>query len=92
MLEARLEWAQDVAAALMEYVDYPDVNVPTRTYTDPEEITAGDIEALAGLPEGYFQGKTNVVEFARLKAVQKPTDDRPGQGNKVVQFRPVSKS
>ncbi|MGD9713953.1 MAG: helix-turn-helix domain-containing protein, partial [Thermomicrobiales bacterium] len=39
MLEARLEWAQDVAAALMEYVDYPDVNLPSRNYTDPEEIT-----------------------------------------------------
>ncbi|MEZ5740833.1 MAG: ImmA/IrrE family metallo-endopeptidase [Burkholderiaceae bacterium] len=53
-------------------------------------LAAGDIEALAGLPEGYFQGKTKVVEFVRLKAVQKPTDDRPGQGNEVVQFRPVS--
>ncbi|MEZ5740834.1 MAG: hypothetical protein R3E68_16160 [Burkholderiaceae bacterium] len=47
MLEARLEWAQDVAVALMEYVDYPDVNVPTRGYTDPEEITAEDIEKAA---------------------------------------------
>jgi hypothetical protein len=55
-------------------------------------LVAGDIEALAGLPEGYFQGKTNVVEFVRPKAVQKTADDRPGQGNKVVQFRPVSKS
>lgn len=47
MLEARLEWAQDVAAALMEYVDYPDVNLPTRTYTDPEEVTSEDIEKAA---------------------------------------------
>ena len=47
MHEVRLEWAQDVAAALMEYVDYPDVNVPTRGYTDPEEITAEDIEKAA---------------------------------------------
>lgn len=55
-------------------------------------LAAWDVEALAGLPEGYFQGKTNVVEFARLKATPKPSDDRPGQGNKVVQFRPLSKS
>lgn len=55
-------------------------------------LAAGDIEALAGLHEGYFQGKTNVVEFARLKATRKPADDLTAQGNKVVPFRPVSKS
>jgi len=55
-------------------------------------LAAGDVEALAGLPEGYFQGKTNVVEFARLKATHRPVDDRPAQGNKVVPFRPVAKS
>ncbi len=55
-------------------------------------LAAGDVEALAGLSEGYFQGKTNVVEFARLKATQKQVDDQPAQGNKVVPFRPVSKS
>lgn len=55
-------------------------------------LAAGDVEALAGLPAGYFQGKTNVVEFARLKATQKHVDDQPAQGNKVVPFRPVSKS
>ncbi|MCW8177546.1 XRE family transcriptional regulator [Verminephrobacter aporrectodeae] len=56
-------------------------------------LAAMDIETLAGLPKGYFLGKTNVVEFARLKATQKPSsDDRPGQGNKVIQFRPLSKS
>ena len=54
-------------------------------------LAAGDVEALAGLPQGYFQGKTNVVEFARLKSPQKPADDRPAQGSKVVPFRPVSK-
>jgi len=51
-------------------------------------LSAGDIAALAGLPEGYFQGKTNVVDFARLKTAQKPADDRHDQGNNVVQFRP----
>ncbi|MFZ3125526.1 MAG: DNA-binding protein, partial [Acidovorax sp.] len=55
-------------------------------------LAAGDVEALAGLPEGYFQGKTNVVEFARLKATQKPADDHTALGNKVVPFRPLSKS
>ena len=55
-------------------------------------LAAGDVEALAGLPEGYFQGKTNVVEFARLKTTHKPVDDQPTQVNKVVPFRPISKS
>lgn len=47
MLEARLEWTQDVGAALMEFVDYPEVNLPARSYADPEEITAEDIEQAA---------------------------------------------
>lgn len=47
MLEARLEWAQDVAVALMEFVDYPELNLPKRDFIDPEEITAEDIEQAA---------------------------------------------
>lgn len=55
-------------------------------------LAAGDVEALAGLPEGFFHGKTNVMEFARLKVTQKQVADQSAQGNKVVPFRPVSKS
>ncbi len=55
-------------------------------------LAADDVEALAGLPEGYLQGKTNVVEFARLKASDRAIDEKPAQGNKVVPFRPASKS
>lgn len=47
MLEARLEWAQDISIALMEYVDYPSLNLPTRAYTNPEEITDEEIEQAA---------------------------------------------
>jgi Zn-dependent peptidase ImmA (M78 family)/DNA-binding Xre family transcriptional regulator len=47
MLEARLNWAQDIAVALAEFVDYPDVNLPTRFYTEPEQITFEDIEQAA---------------------------------------------
>jgi Zn-dependent peptidase ImmA (M78 family)/DNA-binding XRE family transcriptional regulator len=47
MLEARLEWAQDIAAALMEFVDYPDLNLPKRSFLNPEEITSEDIEQAA---------------------------------------------
>ncbi len=55
-------------------------------------LAAVDVEALAGLPEGYFQGKNNVVDFVRLKAAQKTVDDQPTLGNKVVPFRPIFKS
>ncbi|VVP59008.1 hypothetical protein PS838_05977 [Pseudomonas fluorescens] len=47
MLEARLEWAQDIALALSEFVDFPDVNLPKRAFTDPEQITNSDIEDAA---------------------------------------------
>lgn len=47
MLEARMEWAQDIAAALSEFVDYPTLNIPSRKFTDPEEITPSEIEIAA---------------------------------------------
>lgn len=47
MLEARVEWAQDVALALAEFVDYPILNLPTRNFTDPDQITADEIELAA---------------------------------------------
>lgn len=47
MLTARMEWAQDIAAALMEFVDYPELNIPTRHFSDPEQITPEDIEKAA---------------------------------------------
>ncbi|HGA2317318.1 MULTISPECIES: XRE family transcriptional regulator [Pseudomonas putida group] len=47
MLEARLEWAQDVVLSLGEFVDFPEVNLPKRSFTDPEQITSSDIEEAA---------------------------------------------
>lgn len=47
MLEARLEWGQDIAVALSEFVDYPALNLPGRTFSDPEEITPEEIELAA---------------------------------------------
>ncbi|WP_280156395.1 XRE family transcriptional regulator [Piscinibacter sp. XHJ-5] len=48
MLEARVEWAQDIAAILGDYVDYPALNLPTRDFTDPDAITPDEIERAAG--------------------------------------------
>lgn len=42
-----MEWAQDIAMALSEFVDYPTLNIPTRKFTDPEEITPEEIEIAA---------------------------------------------
>jgi len=47
MLEARMEWAQDIAVALAEFVEYPTLNLPTRKFVDPEEITPEEIELAA---------------------------------------------
>jgi len=47
MLEARMEWGQDIAVALSEFVDFPALNIPSRAFTDPEEITSEDIEIAA---------------------------------------------
>ena len=65
MLEARLEWSQDVASALMEFVDYPKVNLPIRPYTNPEEITAEDIERAASECRHLWHlGRTVVEDLA----------------------------
>lgn len=47
MLEARIEWTQDIAVALSEFVDFPALNLPIRDFTDPEAITKQDIEQAA---------------------------------------------
>jgi Zn-dependent peptidase ImmA (M78 family) len=47
MLEARLEWGQDIAVALTEFVDFPELNLPVRSFSNPEEITSEDIEQAA---------------------------------------------
>ncbi|MET3374774.1 Zn-dependent peptidase ImmA (M78 family)/transcriptional regulator with XRE-family HTH domain [Variovorax boronicumulans] len=46
-LEARTEWTQEIAVLLSEHVDYPKVNLPQRSFQDPEQINDTDIEAAA---------------------------------------------
>lgn len=65
MLEARLEWAQDVALALSEFVDYPAVNLPLRQFDDPDQITADEIEAAATeCRELWRLGRTAIQDLA----------------------------
>jgi len=47
MLEARMEWGQDIALALSEFVDYPSLNLPVRHFKNLDEITSDEIELAA---------------------------------------------
>jgi len=65
MLEARLEWAQDIAVGLAEFVDYPELNLPIRKFTDPEEITAEEIELAASECRDMWRiGRTAAQDIA----------------------------
>ncbi len=65
MLEARLEWAQEVGLALSEFVDYPAVNLPVRSFMDPDQITYDEIEAAAAeCRELWRLGRTAVQDLA----------------------------
>ncbi len=65
MLEARMEWAQDIAMALSEFVDYPTLNIPTRKFTDPEEITSEEIEiAVCECRDLWRLGRVAVQDLA----------------------------
>ena len=46
-----------------------------------------DVELLAGLPEGPFEGRANVVQFARMRQPADGSIDRGSQGSTVVPFR-----
>lgn len=47
MLEARLEWVQDIGLGLTEFLDFPDVSLPQRDFKDPNEIDQDEIESAA---------------------------------------------
>jgi Zn-dependent peptidase ImmA (M78 family)/DNA-binding Xre family transcriptional regulator len=56
-------------------------------------LGASDIESLSGLPEGYFQGRSNLVQFARMKSARSQLDERVAEDNSVVvPFRTPSKT
>lgn len=65
MLEARMEWAQDVALALSEFVDYPALNLLTRQFKEPDEITPDEIELAASECRDLWRiGRTAVPDLA----------------------------
>ena len=65
MLEARMEWAQDIALAFTEFVDVPALNLPSRNFTDPEQITHEEIElAAAECRDLWRLGRSAVQDLA----------------------------
>jgi Zn-dependent peptidase ImmA (M78 family) len=65
MLRARLMWVQDVAMQFSEFVDFPDLRLPQRSYTEPEQITRQDIEqAAAECREMWRLGRGPIPDLA----------------------------
>jgi Zn-dependent peptidase ImmA (M78 family)/transcriptional regulator with XRE-family HTH domain len=81
MLEARMEWGQDISMALSEFVDYPVLNIPSRKFVDPEEITSEEIEIAASecrdlwrLGRVAVQDLALAVEGAGIILIREETD------------------
>lgn len=80
MLEARLEWAQDIALSLSEFVDFPVVKLPEYKFNGPEEIGNCDIEQAAndcrqlwGLGRGAIPDLALAVEGAGVILIREET-------------------
>lgn len=75
--QARLRWAQEVALALQEWVDLPDVNLPCMDAVDYREIRDEDIERVAdecrslwGLGRGPISDVLLVLENAGIVVIK----------------------
>lgn len=80
-LEARTEWTQEISVVLSEYVDFPRVNLPKRTFQNPEQISDADIEAAAEecrslwqLGRGPIQNLALAAEGAGILVVREETE------------------
>jgi len=87
MLEARLEWAQDISIALEEFVDFPEVKLPVRQFKSPEQISTLDIEEAAcecrdlwGLGRRAIPDLALAVEGAGVILVREETGIAPIEG------------
>ncbi|MDF7673547.1 XRE family transcriptional regulator [Acetobacteraceae bacterium ESL0709] len=65
MLYGRLEWGEEVAERLEEFLDFPDVNLPDFRFKSPEEITDEDIEEAARQCRKLWKlGKSPIQDLA----------------------------
>ena len=67
-LEARTEWVQESALLFEEHVDFPALNLPVRSFQDPEQIGAADIEAAAEECRNLWQLGRNPIQNLALAA------------------------
>lgn len=80
-LEARMEWAQEIASKLGEFADFPAVNLPHYDFTECEQISDEDIELAAQecrslwrLGRGPIQDLALAVESAGVIIVREETE------------------
>lgn len=80
-LEAQTEWAQETTLLLNNYVDYPILNLPERNFTEPEQISNGDIESAAEecrtmwkLGKGPIQNLALAAESAGIIVIRQETE------------------
>lgn len=80
-LSARLQWGEELALRLGEFVDYPALNLPERRFTDPEQISDADIEEAADECRALWRlGRAPIadlmlaVEGAGVLVVREATD------------------
>jgi Zn-dependent peptidase ImmA (M78 family)/DNA-binding XRE family transcriptional regulator len=64
-LEARIQWAQDIAVTLSQFVDFPELNLPVREFIDPYQIDDADIEDAANECRDYWRlGRGPIPDLA----------------------------
>lgn len=80
-LEERTNMLQEVASLLLEYVDFPSLNLPARNFTSADQIATVDIEAAAEecramwqLGKGPIQDLLLAAEGAGIVVVREETD------------------
>lgn len=65
MLEARIEWANELVFRLEEYVDLPDLCLPIRLFSNIDEISDSDIEdAALECRAKWGLGKSEIPDLA----------------------------
>jgi len=68
MLEARLEWANELVTKLTEFVDLPELNIPHRNFTNIDEISDADIEDAANECRQFWNLGTKEIPDLALAA------------------------
>lgn len=68
MLEARLEWANELVTKLTEFVDLPELKIPHRNFANIDEISDADIEDAANECRQFWNLGTKEIPDLALAA------------------------